>query len=169
MIIKTIKILICSLVFVASTCFAQVGSLQKWEWLMGDWKGEASGQTGAGIGTFSLKPDLDAKVLVRKSHAEYPGEAGRPGIIHDDLMIIYQEQDEFKAIYFDNENHIIRYRVTFPGNTIVLQSEKEDGSPMRFRLSYIPVDKFLVRVKFEISQDGATYMTYTEGKCRRIG
>ncbi len=72
---------------------------------MGEWVG--SGQPGQGGGTFSFKPDLDQKILVRKSHSEYPASANKPEIIHDDLMVVYLDNPENrnKAIYFDNEGH----------------------------------------------------------------
>src|ERR1700749_2872292 len=76
----------------------------KWSWLMGEWKGEGSGEPGKGGGVFSFKPDLDSKILVRKSHSEYPASGTKPAIIHDDLMIVYPDfpGNPSKAIYFDN-------------------------------------------------------------------
>ena len=44
----------------------------KWDWLIGEWKGEGSGQPGQGSGTFSFSFDLDRNILIRKSHSEYP-------------------------------------------------------------------------------------------------
>lgn len=43
-----------------ATCFGQQNpSWDKWNWLLGEWVGEGSGQPGEGGGTFSFKPDLD--------------------------------------------------------------------------------------------------------------
>jgi len=43
-----------------------------WNWLVGEWIGEGSGQPGQGGGTFSFAYDLDENIIVRKSHSEYP-------------------------------------------------------------------------------------------------
>lgn len=64
-----------------------------WKMVIGDWTGTGSGNPGDGSGGFSFKPDLQDGVLVRKSHSEYPASQGRPATVHDDLMIVYAEQD----------------------------------------------------------------------------
>jgi hypothetical protein len=66
-----------------------ISTWDKWSWLAGEWVGEGSGLPGSGGGTFTFKTDLDQKVLVRKSHSEYPAKGESPKVIHDDLMIIY--------------------------------------------------------------------------------
>jgi hypothetical protein len=38
-----------------------------WSWLIGEWKGEGSGQPGQGGGTFSFKTDLDGKIIAPKT------------------------------------------------------------------------------------------------------
>lgn len=93
---------------------------------MGEWVGEGSGQTGQGAGTFSFKPDLDQKILVRKSHSEFPASANKPEIIHADLMVVYPDYSGSpnKAIYFDNEGHTINYSITYSDQLIVFTSEK---------------------------------------------
>jgi hypothetical protein len=142
---------------------------KQWGALIGDWKGEGSGKPGQGGGTFSFKPDLDNKILVRKSHSEYPATGNNPEIIHDDLMIIYPDNNSspVNAIYFDNEGHVINYTISYTDNAIILTSEKIQGMPT-FRLSYIFLDKETVNVKFELSQDSEKFMTYIEGKSKRV-
>jgi hypothetical protein len=141
---------------------------EKWSWLIGTWTGEGSGKPGMGSGEFSLVPDLDKKVLIRKNHSEYPAAKDKPEIIHDDLMIVYldDKQNPDKAIYFDNENHVINYNISYSENTITLTSIKSDEMPV-FRLTNYLLDKDTVNVKFEMSQTGETFQTYTEGKCIR--
>ncbi|MGA2593186.1 MAG: hypothetical protein ABSH32_24995, partial [Bryobacteraceae bacterium] len=89
------------------------GALQ---YLLGDWTGEGSGGPGQGAGSFSFQPDLQGKILVRKNHAEYPATKERAAFVHDDLMIVYREPPDkgLHAIYFDNEQHVIRYEVEEP-------------------------------------------------------
>ena len=141
----------------------------KWTWLIGDWKGEGSGEPGKGSGTFSFRPDLDEKILVRKSHSVYPAMNDKPAIIHDDLLIVSLDftGNPSKAVYFDNEGHTINYSITYSEKTIVLLSEKIPAVPL-FRLTYSLLDKETVNTKFEMSQDGAQFMTYVEGKSKKL-
>ena len=152
-----------------STCFGQQDSTwSKWEWLTGEWVGEGSGTPGEGEGFFSFTFDLDKNILVRKSHSEYPATANKPGIMHDDLMIVYRDNQNnpTKAIYFDNEKHIINYSITYAGQSIIFTSEKTPDVPV-FRLTYAPLDKESVNIKFEMSQDGVKFFTYLDGKSRK--
>jgi hypothetical protein len=141
----------------------------KWNWIIGDWVGEGGGQPGQGGGTFSFKPDLDNKILVRKSHSEYPATEGKPLVIHNDLMVIYPNfaGSPSKAIYFDNEGHTINYTIIYPENSIVLKSDKVPNIPV-FRLTYTLLENEIVNTKFEMSRDGENFFTYIEGKSRRM-
>jgi hypothetical protein len=163
-------IVIMAFIGFISTSFAQQSSSwDKWNWLMGNWAGEGSGQPGQGGGTFSFKPDLDQKILIRKSHSEYPASANKPQIIHDDLMIVYLDYtgNASKAIYFDNEGHTINYSITYAEKSIALISDKMPNVPV-FRLTYSLLDDATVNTKFEMSQDGEKFMTYIEGKSKKI-
>jgi len=142
---------------------------KNWQWLIGNWTGEGSGAPGQGSGGFSLQPDLDGKILVRKNHSEYPATKDKPAIIHDDLMIVYRDYpgQPDQAIYFDNEGHTIRYGISFSEKSIVLTSTKLQNQPV-FRLSYNAIDPGNIGVKFEMSRDGENFVVYTEGKCRRV-
>jgi hypothetical protein len=147
----------------------QKSNWDKWTWLIGDWIGEGSGQPGQGGGTFSFKFELDKNILVRKSHSEYPANKDKPAIIHDDLMIVYPNNTGIpvKAIYFDNESHVINYAITYSEKSITLTSEKLSDAPV-FRLIYTLIDKDYVNTKFEMSQDGQNFMTYIEGKSKKV-
>jgi hypothetical protein len=167
---KTKLILIFSIFGFLMTCFGQQNSTwDKWNWLIGEWVGEGSGQTGQGSGAFSMKPDLDNKILIRKNHSEYPANEKRPQIIHDDLMIVYLDilGSPSKAIYFDNEGHIINYNITYSEKTIVLTSDKTNNLPI-FRLTYTLLDNDTINVKFEMSQDGEKFSIYTQGICKKV-
>ena len=48
------------------------------QFLVGNWTGEGGGQPGQGTGAFSFSPELQGKILVRKSFAEYPAANGSP-------------------------------------------------------------------------------------------
>lgn len=141
----------------------------KWNWLLGNWAGEGSGQPGEGGGTFSFAFDLDKNIVIRKSHSEYPETERNPKVIHDDLLIVYPDPagTATKAIYFDNEAHTINYTVTVTDKEVVMVSEKGPDIPV-FRLVYTLIDDETVNTKFEMSQDGKTFATYIEGKSKRI-
>ena len=116
----------------------------------------------------SLSLDLDKKILVRKSHTEFPATDKKAKEIHDDLMIVYSDNsgNPSKAIYFDNEGHTINYAVTFSDKSIILTSEKIQNAPV-FRLTYTLLEDKRVNTKFEMSQDGEKFTTYIEGKSRK--
>ena len=145
---------------------AQSAVWTPFEWLAGRWTGEASGQPGQGSGWFAFTPDLQGGVLVRKSHSEYPAAGGRPAIIHDDLLVVYPEGGATRAIYFDNEGHVIRYGVQAGPRQIVFLSEASAWAP-GYRLSYFRLDAGRIRVRFEIAPPGKPFATYLESVCRR--
>ncbi len=142
----------------------------KWKPLIGEWKGEGEGKPGQGKGSFSFETDLGGKILIRKNHSEYPGEAGRPAIIHDDLMIVYAESsgDPSKSIYFDNEGHVIQYAILYEESGIIMTSAATEGTP-RYRLTYRFLDDKTLSVKFEIAspQNLNDFKTYLDGRCVR--
>lgn len=166
---KTKLIITIALFGFFTTCFGQQSAnWDKWNWLTGEWVGVGTGQPGQGGGYFTFYTDLSNNILVRKGHTEFSASDNKPGVIHDDLMIAYPRRSgiPFNAIYFDNEGHTIDYLVTYFENSIILTSEKNEGAPV-FRLTYIPLDKETMNTKFEMSQDGVTFMTYVEGKSKK--
>ncbi len=108
--------------------------------LVGKWSGEGTGDPGHGTGGFSFAWDLQQKILVRNSHADYPATKDRPAFSHQDLMIVYQQPDTLlpRAVYFDNEGHVINYAVSVSpdAKSIAFLSELAPSSP-RYRLTYI--------------------------------
>jgi hypothetical protein len=136
--------------------------------LIGEWIGEGK----EGQGQFSLAPDLQGKVLVRRNHAELPAADGRPAGVHDDLMVIYKSPDgkSAKAIYFDSEDHVINYSVTLSDDkeTLTFISGAAPGAP-RFRLTYRKEAEDRVGIKFEIATPGKPeeFKMYLEGKARK--
>jgi hypothetical protein len=154
--------------FLTSGFGQQHQAWSKWNWLIGNWTGEGDGKTGKGSGTFTFKPDLDSNVLIRRNHAEYPA-ADKPKIIHDDLMIVYPDQNgnASNAIYFDNEGHTINYTIKVSDKSIVFTSDKKPNIPV-FRLTYDSISAGSINVRFEMSRDGENFMIYTEGKCKKL-
>ncbi len=143
----------------------------KWNALVGDWGGEGNGTPGSGSGTSSFKFDLQQQVLVRRSHSEYPASGSRPATLHDDLMVIYPDTaDGARAIYFDNEGHVIEYSATWSagGDVLTFLSKPASGAP-QFRLTYKKVDAQTLTVLFEMAPPGQTnaLKPYVSGRLKR--
>ena len=127
---------------------------KEWSALVGEWEGDTTG-AGAPTGSFTLAPDLQGRVLVRKSYAEYPKSDKRPASRHDDLMVLYREGDATKADYWDNEGHRIRYVATVDkGKSFTFLSDVVSGQP-RFRLTYAITGQSTLSLRFEIALPNA--------------
>lgn len=133
------------------------------EFLLGNWTGvvdEKHPDLGPGKGGCSFELELNRKVIVRKNSASYDS-----GVSHNDLMVIYLE-GVMRAIYFDNEGHVIRYNVSAPAaNRVVFESDGTQAGP-RYRLTY-RMEGALMRVDFEIAPPGGEYKMYTSGLLKR--
>jgi len=171
---KSQKTLIAVLLLVScQLAFGQQSSNQweKWNFLMGEWAGEGNGQPGQGEGRFSFQTDLDGKIILRKNHTVFPKTEKSVEAIHDDLLIIYQVDggNSQEAIYFDNEGHTIKYKVSFSDKSIVLTSEIAANNP-RFRFSYTETDTKTVNMSFEMAlpEKPDEFKVYLAGKAFKV-
>ncbi len=144
-----------------------------WRFLIGEWEGTGGGQPGeAGGGGFRFAPDLDGRVLVRRSYAEYAATAGRPAFRHDDLMLVYRESPgaESRALYVDNEGHVIHYTaaVDTGAGRVVLTSLPDPRAP-RFRFTYRRLSPDSLAFRFDIAPPGQpdSFAVYVQGTARR--
>lgn len=162
------------LLFNVNRTFAQQQSIPgpQWNFVLGDWLGEGSGNPGEGEGWFTFKKDLDGNVLIRKSQTIFPAINGKPETTHSDLMVVYLDNAGAltKAIYFDNEKHIINYAVTFnqADHSLVFTSEPQQNGP-RFRLTYKSIDDASLSIDFEIAMPNQpdAFKKYISGKAHR--
>jgi hypothetical protein len=171
---KTCFALLTLLVLVASALSQSTrkNAWADWDFLIGNWPsvqgGGVPGQASAG--SFSILPDLTGKVLVQKGHSEYPAANGRPATIHDDLMIIYLEAGTTKAVYFDNEGHVIHYDVSFSPDKkrVVFVSGRAADAP-QFRLTYESAQPGTLKIIFEIAPPDKPeqFSKYVEGTVHR--
>jgi hypothetical protein len=148
------KLALAALLLLAPAVRAQTPAspLAPFDFLIGAWTGEGTGQPGAGQGEFSFTSELNGRVLVRRSYNQLAS-----GPRHEDLMIVYVDATP-RAIYFDSEGHVIHYTVSFPArNTVVFESADAPG----YRLTYALEGKKL-NGKFEVG--GKTYLTWTTVK-----
>ena len=124
-----------------------------WQFLLGDWVGEGSGAPGEAVGGFSIRYDLQQRILVRNNFADYPATPEHPAFTHNDLMIIYQQNGTPRAIYFDNEGHVIHYTVAFSSDTssVVFISEPMPSAP-RFCFTYTKTALARIKIQFDIAR-----------------
>jgi len=163
------------LLFILSSAHAKSAALtwDKWQFLIGEWEAAGHGDPGEGAGRFSFAFDLQKKVMVRKSHTDYPAASGRPAFSHDDLMVVYADEaaQKYRADYFDSERHVIRYtaEVSPDGQTLTFVSDPAPTQP-RFRLTYVKLKGDDLGIKFEIAPPGApmNFKVYVEGAAHKI-
>ncbi len=143
---------------------------QPFRFLVGSWTGEGTGVSGQGSGAFTFSFDLGEKVLVRKNRADYPATKDRPAFSHQDLMVIYPKGKNWKAIYFDNEGHVIQYSVEASADQKVLTfvSDAAPSAP-RYRLTYTKSAEGKLAIRFEIAPPGKPegFSPYIEATARR--
>jgi hypothetical protein len=135
--------LLCAAGLLAQNTSSPAASRPTWkplEFLIGTWEAKTqSGSAGAASsGTYSFQPELRDHVMAR--HSSNSGCKGPADFNceHGDLLYVYPEApgQSYKAIYFDNEGHVIHYDVSTPTPTtaIFLSSPSQPGP--QFRLSY---------------------------------
>ena len=144
-----------------------------WVYLMGQWEGDMGGQPGQGTGEFAFYFDLDGKTMVRRGRADFPATKERPAFSHEDLMVICAEPSgagKRRAVYFDNEGHVIEYAVEYSAErrTFTFVSEAVASAP-RFRLTYTKGETDQLAVKFEVAPPGKpdAFSTHVEGSAHR--
>lgn len=170
-IITSVVLNICVFISVLSAQQAiKEADWSEYNFLIGEWIGDGSGAPGQGSGSFTFSFDLQHRLLVRKSHTDFPAAAGRPAFSHDDLMIIYQENEKTKAVYWDNEGHIINYTAEFSQDKskLYFTSEIIPASP-RFRLVYEKLADGRINNVFQIASPGTPdqFAKYIEGVVKK--
>ncbi len=135
-------------IFLAALLGASLGAQDKppadpWQplrFLIGTWHarthGGAAQAAASGVYTFQL--ELREHVLARHSSSSGCSAPADFNCEHSDLLYLYRDApaQPLKAIYFDNEGHVIRYDVATPAaNQMVLTSAPAQSAP-QFRLSY---------------------------------
>lgn len=132
--------------------------------LEGTWLASAKGADGAAVsGIYTFRTELAGHVMARHSSND-PGCKG-PATFdceHGDLLYVFEEAPgQLKAIYIDNEGHVIHYFVSTPaaGQAIFLS---EPGPGPRFRLVYERKDA-VMSGKFQMQLPGQSeWASYLE-------
>jgi hypothetical protein len=139
--------------------------------LLGTWEAKTRGGSAgaAASGTYTFRLELRDHVLAR--HSLGAGCTGPADFDceHGDLLYLYPDAagQPLKAIYFDNEGHVIHYDLTTPApHTAVLVSPASSNSP-QFRLMYELKGPLLLG-KFQIRMPGESefhsYLEWSGGR-----
>jgi hypothetical protein len=134
--------------------------------LLGTW--EAKMQTGSAgasaSGTYTFSLELRDHVLARHSVSAGCAGAADFNCEHGDLLYLYSDAQgqPLKAIYSDNEGHVIPYEVTTSApNTAVLVSAASQNGP-QYRLVY-ELKGLVLRGKFQFRMPGQSeFRSYLE-------
>jgi hypothetical protein len=153
--------------------FAQTASapdpFQALSFLEGTWEAKTQGDV-TSSGTYTFQPELKNHILARHStsNAGCKGPANYD-CEHGDLLYVYADAPgaPLKAIYLDNEGHVIHYNVTTPTpTTAVFLSDGSQPGPV-FRLTY-ELKSNIMSGKFQMQIPGQTdwksYLEWSGGK-----
>ena len=137
---------------------------QTLSFLIGTWDARTAGGSAAQVvGTYTFQMELKGHVLARHAVASDCKGPQDFDCQHADMLYVYQDSSGtgFKAIYFDNEGHVIHYAVTTPGpSTVIFLSEPNPGP--RFRLVY-RLDGGVMEGKFQSQAPaGNAWVSYLE-------
>ncbi len=142
-----------------------------WDFVLGTWEGEGGGQPAqASTGGFTFAPDLDGRILVRRSFTEWPSAEGCPGFRHDDLIVVDRDAaGATRATYWDNEGRRIDYDVTLTKapRSITFQSHSPPESE-RARFVYWDRGPGRLEFTFDLAAPGSSaFTTHVRGTARR--
>lgn len=136
--------------------------------LIGTWEAKtAAGTANAQVmGVYSFGFELNNHILARHSGRAACKAPADFDCEHSDLLYLYLEgpasNATIKAIYFDNEGHVIHYDVTTPAPTTAVFLSDPSAPGPQFRLAYEKKNT-LLSGKFQMKMPGQTeFKSYLE-------
>lgn len=161
--------------FLAVPLYAQSVSSATNQWsslsfLEGTWDAKATGNGGAAaMGSYTFRLELRDHILSRHGDLSQCKGPSTFDCEHSDLLYIYRDAptQPLKAIYFDNEGHVIHYSVSTPSPTsAVFLSDNSQPGP-QFRLAYelkgeIMYGTFQIRMTGQ--QEWKSYLEWSGGR-----
>ena len=158
------------MLLVACPSVAAPDPLAALNFLVGTWSATTSGGSANATqsGSYTFARELKDHVLVRHGTAADCTGPANYDCSHGDILYVYTDDgSSLKAIYFDNEGHVIRYDVTTPAEgTAVFLSPADSGKP-QFRLTYT-LNGALMAGTFAVRPPGQTewrpYLTWSGAK-----
>jgi hypothetical protein len=140
--------------------------------LQGSWEAKAQGNAGVtAAGTYTFKLELGNHILAR--HSNTPSACKGPVTFdceHGDLLYVYEDApgQPLKAIYFDNEGHVIHYDVSTPTPTTAIFLSDSSRPGPRFRLVYELKDAIMFG-KFQMQMPGQSeWKSYLEWSGQKL-
>ena len=162
--------LLLALPLCAQTVPTPVNQWTSLSFLEGTWDAKAAGSGGAAAtGAYTFRLELRDHILARHGDLSRCKGPSDFDCGHGDLLYIYRDSptQPLKAIYFDNEGHVIHYDVSTPSpNTVIFLSDGSQPGP-QFRLTYelkdqIMYGKFQMRMPGQ--QDWKSYLEWSGSK-----
>lgn len=162
-------VFLCSAIVCTGNSASTAPVADSWKslrFLMGTWEAKTEGgSAGAvGSGTYTFQLELRNHVLARHSTSEGCKGPEAYNCEHTDLLYVYEDApaEPYKAIYFDNEGHVIHYDVSTPSaTTAVFLSDASQPGP-QFRLTYELRDSTMYG-KFQMRMPGQSqFKSYLE-------
>jgi hypothetical protein len=169
-----------ALLLFGSSLFAQVAAapagdlspLKALSFLEGSWDAKTQGGSAGAqsAGTYVFQLELKGHILARHSNSD-PGCKGPTDFNceHSDYLYVYSDaiSKTLKAIYFDNEGHVIHYTVTVPDvTTAEFISDPYQTGP-QFHLIY-QLRNGVMSGKFQVQMPGqqiwTSYLEWSGGK-----
>ena len=150
----------------AQTAGPKADPLETLRFLEGTWEAKTAGTTKgpAVAGTYFFRKELDGHILARHSKTASCTGPADFDCDHGDLFYVYSDGhgQPLKAIYFDNEGHVIHYNVSEASPTKVeFLSDAAIPGP-RFRLIY-ELNNAIMSGKFQTRMPGQTdWKSYLE-------
>jgi hypothetical protein len=167
MITRILPLLLVALPVAAqSTPLSPTDSWKALSFLQGTWEAKAAGGQGVtAMGTYTFRNELGDHILARHSTSN-EGCKGPANFDcdHNDLLYVYQDApgQSLKAIYFDNEGHVIHYNVSTPDATSAIFLSDGGQPGPQFRLIY-ELKSDVMSGKFQMRMPGQTeWKSYLE-------
>ena len=154
------RILLATAFLSLSTLHAQSDPWKPFQFLIGEWEAKTTIGPAQSSGSYAFQLELRNHVLVRRSATKDCKGPQDFNCEHGDILYIYPEGPAFKAIYFDNEGHVIHYNIaTTPNSAIFLSNQ--------FRLIY-ELNDGVMSGKFQMKPPGQaelkSYLEWSGGR-----
>ena len=167
------KLLGLALMLAAPLCAQTPAAPDAWKalsFLEGTWEAKTQGGPASAAGFYTFQLELDKHILARHSTTD-PGCKGPATFdcAHSDLFYVYEDAPgrPLKAIYFDNEGHVLHYSVSTPdAATVVFLTDPAAPGP-QFKLVY-ELKGATMAGKFQMKMPGQaewkSYLEWSGGK-----
>lgn len=171
--IAALVLLVFAVPLVAQSAPApSVDPLKSLSFLEGTWEARSqAGSAGATTsGTYTFKRGLREHILARSSSSSACKGPATFDCEHSDLLYVFEDApgSVLKAIYFDNEGHVIHYDVSTPTPTSAIFLSEASRPGPQFRLVYDLKDGTMSG-KFQMRTPGQTeWKSYIEWNGSRI-